>query len=83
MAVKPGTMGKALPGFDVAVLRPDGTRAAAGEIGEIAVRRGAASMFLGYWRQRRARSALPTVWAVVTVRRWASGSGNLTACCCR
>lgn len=51
MAVKPGTMGKALPGFDVAVLRPDGTRAAAGEIGEIAVRRGAASMFLGYWRQ--------------------------------
>jgi len=51
MAVKPGTMGKALPGFDVAVLRPDGTDAAPGEVGELAVRRGAPSMFLGYWQQ--------------------------------
>jgi len=51
MTVKPGAMGKALPGFDVVVLRPDGGPAATGEIGEIAVRRGAPSMFLGYWQQ--------------------------------
>jgi acetyl-CoA synthetase len=51
MAVKPGSMGKALPGFDVAVHRPDGTPAAPGETGEIVVRRGAPSMFLGYWNQ--------------------------------
>ncbi|MFN3293069.1 MAG: AMP-binding protein [Gemmobacter sp.] len=51
MPVKPGTMGKALPGFEVAVLRPDGAVAAADEVGEIAVRRGAPSMFLGYWNQ--------------------------------
>ena len=51
MAVKPGRMGKALPGFDVAVHRPDGTQAAPGETGEIVVRRGAPSMFLGYWNQ--------------------------------
>lgn len=48
MAVKPGAMGQALPGHDVAVLRADGTGAAPGEVGEIAVRRGSASMFLGY-----------------------------------
>lgn len=51
MAVRPGTMGKALPGFDVAVLRPDGAPVAPGEVGEIAVQRGAPSMFLAYWNQ--------------------------------
>lgn len=50
MPVKPGTMGQAVPGFDVTVLAPDGTDCAPGALGEIAVRRGAASMFLGYWR---------------------------------
>ncbi len=51
MPVRPGTMGQALPGFDVAVIGPDGTPVAEGTLGEIAVRRGAASMFLGYWNQ--------------------------------
>jgi len=51
MPVKPGTMGQALPGHDVAVIGPDGTERAPGEIGEIAVRRGSASLFLGYWNQ--------------------------------
>lgn len=51
MTVRPGAMGKALPGFDVAVIAPDGSAAAPGMIGEIAIRRGAPSMFLGYWNQ--------------------------------
>ncbi|MFN3938752.1 MAG: AMP-binding protein [Gemmobacter sp.] len=51
MAVRPGAMGQALPGFDVAVITPDGAPVPDGEIGEIAVRRGAASMFLGYWNR--------------------------------
>ncbi|MBM7067781.1 AMP-binding protein [Actibacterium sp. 188UL27-1] len=46
---RPGFIGRAVPGFDVAVLDPD----AAGE-GDIAVRRGAASMMLGYWNNPQA-----------------------------
>jgi acetyl-CoA synthetase len=33
--VKPGSLGKAVPGLEVQVQRPDGTPAAAGEVGEI------------------------------------------------
>lgn len=51
MAVKPGTMGKALPGHDVAVIGPEGAVLPPGDIGEIAVRKGSASMFLSYWNQ--------------------------------
>jgi acetyl-CoA synthetase len=43
-----GSMGRPTPGFDVAVLDADGRPLPPGETGEIAVRRGAASMFLGY-----------------------------------
>ncbi|MBV8836852.1 MAG: AMP-binding protein, partial [Alphaproteobacteria bacterium] len=46
---KPGAIGKPVPGHDVAVIRPDGTRAAVGELGQIAVRRGDPVMFLEYW----------------------------------
>jgi acetyl-CoA synthetase len=51
MAVKPGTMGQPLPGFTVKVLTPEGQECAAGEVGEIAIRKGAASLFLRYWNQ--------------------------------
>ena len=37
--VKPGSLGKPVPGVEVAVLRPDGTRCAPDEPGEIQVRR--------------------------------------------
>jgi len=49
MAVKPGAMGRAVPGFDVGVLDGAGQPLPAGETGEIAIRRGPASMFLQYW----------------------------------
>jgi acetyl-CoA synthetase len=38
-----------VPGHDVAVIRPDGARADAGELGQIAVRRPDPVMFLEYW----------------------------------
>lgn len=49
MDAPPGAMGRATPGFDVALIGADGAPLPPGQIGEIAVRRGAASMFLQYW----------------------------------
>jgi acetyl-CoA synthetase len=46
---KPGAIGKPVPGHEVAVIRPDGARADAGELGQIAVKRGDPVMFLEYW----------------------------------
>jgi acetyl-CoA synthetase len=48
---KPGVIGKPVPGHEVAVIRPDGTRCAAGEQGQIAVKRPDPVMFLEYWAQ--------------------------------
>jgi acetyl-CoA synthetase len=49
---KPGFIGRAVPGFDVAVI-DDAGQPCAGE-GDIAIRRGAASMMLGYWNRPEA-----------------------------
>jgi len=46
---RPGFIGKPVPGHEVAVIRPDGSRAAFGELGQIAVRRPNPVMFLEYW----------------------------------
>ena len=46
---RPGAIGKPVPGHQVAVIRPDGSRTEAGEIGQIAVRRPDPVMFLHYW----------------------------------
>ena len=53
---KPGAIGKPIPGHDVAVIRPDGSRAAIGEIGQIAVKRPDPVMFLEYWGRPDATS---------------------------
>jgi acetyl-CoA synthetase len=47
---EPGFIGRAVPGFDVAILNEQGIVQPAGVEGDIAVRRGAASMMLGYWQ---------------------------------
>jgi acetyl-CoA synthetase len=47
--VRPGYMGRAVPGFDVQVIDADGN-STNGE-GDIAVRRGAPSMMLRYWQR--------------------------------
>jgi acetyl-CoA synthetase len=46
---KPGAIGKPVPGHEVAIIRADGEKAEAGEIGQIAVRRPDPVMFLEYW----------------------------------
>ncbi|GAB4266448.1 MAG: acyl-CoA synthetase [Pararhodobacter sp.] len=50
---RPGCIGRPVPGFDLAVLGPDGPLGEGAE-GDIAVRRGAASMMLGYWNRPEA-----------------------------
>lgn len=50
MPIRPGSMGKPLPGFDVTLLDDTGTPHTGEGTGEIAVRRGAPSMFLEYWK---------------------------------
>ena len=51
MEVRPGSMGLAVPGHDVAVIDAEGREVATGEVGEIAVRRPDPVMFLEYWKQ--------------------------------
>src|SRR6185369_5021965 len=48
---KAGAIGKPVPGHRVAVIRPDGSVCAAGEIGQIAVERPDPVMFLKYWNR--------------------------------
>ena len=55
--VRRGAIGRTVPGHEVAVLRPDGTRCEAGEAGGIAVRRPDPTMFLGYWGRPDATEA--------------------------
>jgi acetyl-CoA synthetase len=48
MEVRPGSMGKPVPGHEVAVIDGEGRVLPPGELGEIAVRRPDPAMFLGY-----------------------------------
>ncbi|WP_412504781.1 AMP-binding protein [Roseovarius sp. SYSU LYC5161] len=52
---RPGCIGKPVPGHDLAVLDPEG-RPTPGE-GDVAIRRGSASMMLGYWNRPEATAA--------------------------
>ena len=52
--VKPGAIGKKVPGHEVAVIRPDGSVCEPGEAGEIAVLRPDPVMFLEYWNRPEA-----------------------------
>lgn len=52
---RPGAIGKAVPGFDLAVIDDAGQPTDAE--GDIAIRRGAGSMMLGYWRNADATAA--------------------------
>lgn len=54
---RPGCIGKAVPGHEVAIIRPDGSVCAPDEQGEIAVRRPDPVMFLGYWDNEAATDA--------------------------
>ncbi len=57
MPVKPGSMGRAVPGHDVAVLDAEGNPLPAGETGRIGIRAPDPVMFLGYWNDPEATEA--------------------------
>jgi acetyl-CoA synthetase len=48
--LKPGSMGKAAPGHDVAIIDAKGRELPAGTVCQVAVRRPDPVMFIGYWR---------------------------------
>lgn len=50
-AVKPGSMGRAYPGHEVAVVDEAGVAVSAGALGEVAIRAPDPVMFLGYWEK--------------------------------
>ncbi|MFT2212982.1 AMP-binding protein [Rhizobium giardinii] len=52
--LKPGSMGKAAPGHEVAIIDAEGRELPAGTVGQVAVRRPDPVMFLGYWRNEAA-----------------------------
>jgi acetyl-CoA synthetase len=54
MPVKAGSMGRAVPGHEVAIVDDAGNACADGEIGNIAIKRPDPVMFLEYWRQPEA-----------------------------
>ena len=47
--VKPASMGLPLPGYQMAILRPDHTLAEAGEVGVLAIKLPNPNVLLGYW----------------------------------
>jgi acyl-coenzyme A synthetase/AMP-(fatty) acid ligase len=49
--IRPGSMGKPSPGYDVRVIDFDGSECAVGEEGDIALRGDAPALFAGYWNQ--------------------------------
>ncbi|WP_340117347.1 acyl-CoA synthetase [Pelagibius sp. 7325] len=57
MPVKPGSMGRPVPGHRVAVVDDDGDELPRGEAGTIAVKRPDPVMFLKYWRNPEATAA--------------------------
>ena len=55
--VRPGSMGRPIPGHQVAVVSPQGEELPRGETGIIAVKRPDPVMFLGYWNNPEATAA--------------------------
>lgn len=51
MPIKPGSLGRSLPGHRVAIVDDDGQEVAPGTVGNIAVRRPDPVMMLGYWNR--------------------------------
>ncbi|QRM53402.1 AMP-binding protein [Sinorhizobium sp. BG8] len=54
---RPGPIGKAVPGHEVAIIDANGVVLPAGTVGQVAVRRPDPVMFLGYWNKPDATAA--------------------------
>ena len=52
MDIRPGSMGRPIPGVEVAIVDDSGNRVEPGEEGDLCVRPGWPSMFRGYWRNQ-------------------------------
>jgi acetyl-CoA synthetase len=55
--LRPGTMGRAYPGTQAAVMREDGAPAAVGDVGEVTIRAPHPTMLLEYWNRPDATRA--------------------------
>ncbi|MEM9360188.1 MAG: AMP-binding protein, partial [Pseudomonadota bacterium] len=78
MAIKPGSMGRPIPGHSVAVIDNDGQEVAAGEIGVMAVKRPDPVMFLEYWNKPEATaSKFIGDWCVLGDLGWRDDDGYL------
>jgi acetyl-CoA synthetase len=55
--IRPGSLGRAVPGHSVAIVGEDGQPVPPGQVGTIAVRRPDPVMFLGYWNNPTATEA--------------------------
>ena len=77
--VKPGSMGRAVPGHQVAILGDDGAKLPPGREGAIAVRAPDPVMFLGYWNRREAtRDKFRGEWMLTGDRGSVDEDGYLT-----
>ncbi|WP_439579999.1 acyl-CoA synthetase [Elioraea sp.] len=76
--VRPGSMGRPVPGHDVAVIGPAGERLPPGALGDIAIRRPDPVMFLGYWNNPEAtRRKFRADWLVAGDQGTADEDGYL------
>ena len=57
LPVRPGAMGRPMPGHDVAIIDSEGRTVAEGEVGDIALRGTPPSLFLEYWKDPEATAA--------------------------
>lgn len=74
-----GSIGRPVPGHDVAVIRPDGSPCGADEPGEIAIAAPDPAMFLGYWNNAAATAAkFRGRWMVTGDRARADADGYVT-----
>lgn len=65
MAVRPGAMGRTIPGHDVRIIGADGQPVPQGQQGDIGIRRGDPVMFLEYWNNPDAtRSKFRGDWLI-------------------
>jgi len=55
--IRPGSLGRAIPGHAVAIVDDDGQEVPRGQVGTVAVRRPDPVMFLGYWNNPDATAA--------------------------
>ena len=78
MEVRPGSMGKPVPGYEIAIVDDEGNRAAIGEVANIAVRTepGPVGLFLGYLGDEEAtRNAFRHGWYYTGDKGWIDDDG--------